>query len=105
QDRQPDGEPGRQRRRPEDLPQLHPARIPPRQVVRLVKLAVTLGDPADIGPEVVDKALRESYDAEFTVLGSRSGGGQEALAAIDEAIALALAKKVDGIVTAPVSKE
>jgi 4-hydroxythreonine-4-phosphate dehydrogenase len=71
----------------------------------LVKLAVTLGDPAGIGPEVVDKALRESYDAEFTVLGSRSGGGKEALAAIDEAVDLALAKKVDGIVTAPVSKE
>jgi 4-hydroxythreonine-4-phosphate dehydrogenase len=71
----------------------------------LVKLAVTLGDPAGIGPEVVDKALRESTDAEFTVLGSRSGGGKEALAAIDEAIDLALAKKVDGIVTAPVSKE
>jgi 4-hydroxythreonine-4-phosphate dehydrogenase len=71
----------------------------------VVKLAVTLGDPAGIGPEVVDKALRESYDAEFIVLGSRSGGGKEALAAIDEAIDLALAKKVDGIVTAPVSKE
>jgi 4-hydroxythreonine-4-phosphate dehydrogenase len=71
----------------------------------VVKLAVTLGDPAGIGPEVVDKALRESFDAEFSVLGSRSGGGKEALAAIDEAIDLALAKKVDGIVTAPVSKE
>ena len=71
----------------------------------MVKLAVTLGDPAGIGPEVVDRALRESYDAEFTVLGSRSGGGKEALAAIDEALDLALAKKVDGIVTAPVSKE
>jgi len=71
----------------------------------LVKLAVTLGDPAGIGPEVVDKALRESYDAEFTVLGSRAGGGKEALAAIDEALDLALAGKVQGIVTAPVSKE
>ena len=71
----------------------------------MVKLAVTLGDPAGIGPEVVDKALRESTDAEFTLLGSRSGGGKEALAAIDQAIDLALAGKVDGIVTAPVSKE
>jgi 4-hydroxythreonine-4-phosphate dehydrogenase len=71
----------------------------------VVKLAVTLGDPAGIGPEVVDKALRESYDAEIQVLGSRTGGGREALAAIDQAIDLALAKKVDGIVTAPVSKE
>lgn len=71
----------------------------------MVKLAITLGDPAGIGPEVVDKALRESYPAEFTVVGSRSGGGKEALAAIDQALDLALARKVDGIVTAPVSKE
>lgn len=70
----------------------------------MIKLALTLGDPAGIGPEVVDKALRESHDAEFTLLGSRTGGGAEALAAIDEAIDLALAGKVDGIVTAPISK-
>ena len=70
-----------------------------------MKLAVTLGDPAGIGPEVVDKALKESFDAEISVLGSRSGGGKEALAAIDQALDLALARKVDGIVTAPVSKE
>jgi 4-hydroxythreonine-4-phosphate dehydrogenase len=71
----------------------------------VVKLAITRGDPAGIGPEVVEKALRETYDAEITLLGSTSGGGREALAAIDEALALALAGKVDGIVTAPVSKE
>jgi len=71
----------------------------------VVTLAVTLGDPAGIGPEVVDKALLEKFDAEFLVLGSRSGGGREALAAIDQAVDLALARKVDGIVTAPVSKE
>jgi 4-hydroxythreonine-4-phosphate dehydrogenase len=71
----------------------------------VVKLAVTLGDPAGIGPEIVDKALKESFDADFVVLGSRSGGGKEALAAIDEAADLAVAGKVDGIVTAPVSKE
>lgn len=71
----------------------------------MVTLAVTLGDPAGIGPEVADKALREPYDAQIVVLGSRAGGAKEALSAIDEAIDLALAKKVDGIVTAPVSKE
>ena len=70
-----------------------------------VRLAVTLGDPAGIGPEVVDKALKEDFDAEITLLGARSGGAKEALAAIDEAAELALAKKVDGVVTAPVSKE
>jgi 4-hydroxythreonine-4-phosphate dehydrogenase len=71
----------------------------------LVRLAVTLGDPAGIGPEVVDRALADPWDAELVVVGSRTGGAREALAAIDEAIDLALARKVDGIVTAPVSKE
>ncbi len=71
----------------------------------MVRLAVTLGDPAGIGPEVVDKALLERWDAEITVVGSRSGGAREALAAIDEAADLALSGRVDGVVTAPVSKE
>ena len=71
----------------------------------MVKLAVTLGDPSGIGPEVVEGALRGTFDAEFSVLGSRSGGAREALNAIDQALDLALSKKVDGIVTAPVSKE
>jgi 4-hydroxythreonine-4-phosphate dehydrogenase len=71
----------------------------------VIKLAITLGDPSGIGPEVVDKALRETYDAELVVLGRRSGGAKEALAAIDEAADLALSGKVNGIVTAPVSKE
>jgi 4-hydroxythreonine-4-phosphate dehydrogenase len=71
----------------------------------VIKLAVTLGDPAGIGPEVVDQALRERFEADLTVIGARSGGAREALAAIDEAADLALARKVDGIVTGPVSKE
>jgi 4-hydroxythreonine-4-phosphate dehydrogenase len=71
----------------------------------VIRLAVTLGDPAGIGPEVVDKALDETYDAKITVLGSRTGGGPEALRAIDEACDLALGGQVDGVVTAPVSKE
>ena len=71
----------------------------------MIKLAVTLGDPAGIGPEVVDKALLRSWDAEIRVLGARNGGAAEALAAVDEAARLALAGDVDGIVTAPVSKE
>ena len=71
----------------------------------MVRLAVTLGDPSGIGPEVVDASLKNSFDAEISVHGSRSGGAKEALAAIDEVLELALAGKVDGIVTAPVSKE
>jgi 4-hydroxythreonine-4-phosphate dehydrogenase len=71
----------------------------------VIKLAVTLGDPAGIGPEVVDQALLEPCGAELVVLGERRGGAAEALAALDRAIDLALGKQVDGIVTAPVSKE
>ncbi len=71
----------------------------------MVRLAVTLGDPEGIGPEVVDKALKEPLDADVVLLGSRTGGAREALAAIDEAADLALSKKVDAVVTAPVSKE
>ena len=70
-----------------------------------IRLAVTLGDPAGIGPEVVDKALLEAWDAEIRVLGSRTGGAAEALAAVDQAAELALAREVDAVVTAPVSKE
>ena len=70
-----------------------------------IRLAVTLGDPAGIGPEVVDKALRHPWDAEITVLGARTGGAAEALAAIDQGADLAIAGRVDGLVTAPVSKE
>jgi 4-hydroxythreonine-4-phosphate dehydrogenase len=70
----------------------------------VVRLAVTLGDPAGIGPEVVDKALVVPLDAEVVRLGSASGGAREALAAIDEAADLALSGKVDAVVTAPVSK-
>ena len=70
-----------------------------------IRLAVTLGDPAGIGPEVVDKALLQPWDAEIRVLGSRSGGAAEALAAVDQAADLALAREVDAVVTAPVSKE
>jgi 4-hydroxythreonine-4-phosphate dehydrogenase len=71
----------------------------------MIKLAITLGDPAGVGPEVVDKALQRTWDADITVLGSRSGGAAEALAAIDQAADLALAGKTDAVVTAPVSKE
>jgi 4-hydroxythreonine-4-phosphate dehydrogenase len=70
-----------------------------------LRLAVTLGDPAGVGPEVVDKALQRTWDADITVLGSRSGGAAEALAAIDQAAGLALAGHADAVVTAPVSKE
>lgn len=96
-----------------------------------MRLAVTLGDPRGIGPEVAAKAARlladhperpsllfigprgtgaEDAADEFIPLGEWSATGDEvaagrlAAAAIEEAIQLASAGKVAGIVTAPIDK-
>src|SRR5438477_5697915 len=84
------------------------------------RLAVTLGDPRGIGPEVVAKALAlGSLDADVTVLGSGERGAVEQTAprsllpedagrmsaqAVDGAVELARAGSVDAIVTGPVHK-
>lgn len=76
------------------------------------RLAVTLGDPRGIGPEVVEKALAQPLDAEVALLGSRELGavrsdaeaGRVAGEAIQEAARRALAGEFDAIVTAPVHK-
>ena len=90
------------------------------------RLAITLGDPRGIGPEIVAAALADARvrsRAELVVIGPsgtvvpvseeigewRAGGGA-ALAgrlaglAIERATALALAGDVQGIVTAPIDK-
>ena len=91
-----------------------------------VRLAVTLGDPRGIGPEIV-RAVRAdpacarlaeltlvgpmgagvSVDVavgEWTPGGSASHAGQIAGRAIERAVELALSGEVDGIVTAPIDK-
>jgi 4-hydroxythreonine-4-phosphate dehydrogenase len=76
------------------------------------RLAVTLGDPRGIGPEVVAKALAQQLDADVRLLGSTEHGaihsdaeaGRIAGQAIEEAARLALAGQVDAIVTGPVHK-
>jgi 4-hydroxythreonine-4-phosphate dehydrogenase len=92
------------------------------------RLAVTLGDPRGIGPELVAKtlgadAIREGEGCELVVVGARGagvrvdvavgdweGGGSVAEAgrlagrAIERAVALATAGDVSGIVTAPIDK-
>lgn len=88
-----------------------------------LRLAVTLGDPRGIGPEVTAAAL----DADIASLvvvgpagtaveadvvigrwdgdgGSPADAGRLAGAAIERAVAMALAGEVDGIVTAPIDK-
>jgi 4-hydroxythreonine-4-phosphate dehydrogenase len=90
------------------------------------RLAVTVGDPRGIGPEIIraalgDPALRSVCDLVVVgprdvglpvdiVAGSWTAGGTEAEAgqasgdAIVRAVKLALAHEVDGIVTAPIDK-
>jgi len=94
--------------------------------VRLPRLAVTLGDPRGIGPEVVGKALADPAVralADVCVIGPSgaplavdesigswtSGSGAAAAGklaglAIERAVALAQDGQVDGIVTAPLDK-
>ena len=93
---------------------------------RRPRLAVTVGDPRGIGPEIIRAALNDSALRDVCTLvivgpdgagvpvdvsaGSWSDGAGEAAAgrasgdAIARAVQLALAGEVDGIVTAPIDK-
>jgi 4-hydroxythreonine-4-phosphate dehydrogenase len=92
----------------------------------LPTLAVTTGDPAGIGPEILQKALADARvreAAKLVVIGPTqwAGGqtrsleavsatqkgawGHTSFASVLEAIELAKAGRVDGIVTCPISKE
>ena len=90
------------------------------------RLAVTVGDPRGIGPEIVAKMLRDgraAREAALVVVGPSGAGvdvtesvgswrdgsepalaGRLAGAAIERAVAMAIAGTVDGIVTAPIDK-
>ena len=94
--------------------------------MRRARLAITLGDPRGVGPEIVTKALADSEVRELCapVLVGPTGAGvdvQESIGdwtpaqgepaagrlaglAIERAVALALDGTVDGIVTAPIDK-
>ncbi len=93
---------------------------------RRPRLAVTVGDPRGIGPEIIRAALNDSALRDVCTLvivgpqgagvpvdvvtGTWTDGGAEAAAgrasgdAIARAVQLALAAEVDGIVTAPIDK-
>jgi 4-hydroxythreonine-4-phosphate dehydrogenase len=94
---------------------------------RRPRLAITLGDPRGIGPEITARALREPepIDADVIVIGaevpevsgldvqsvgrwSAGAGAAEAgrvsVSAIERAVALAVDGAVDAIVTAPINK-
>jgi 4-hydroxythreonine-4-phosphate dehydrogenase len=94
--------------------------------VRRARLAITLGDPRGVGPEIVTKALADSDVREVctpVLVGPTGAGvgvdesigawtsahgepaaGRFAGQAIERAVALALDGTVDGIVTAPIDK-
>ncbi|MGH7607655.1 MAG: PdxA family dehydrogenase, partial [Gemmatimonadales bacterium] len=82
---------------------------------RRLRLAVTVGDPRGIGPEVVAKALARPLDATVRLIGSpgaeagsrltEAEAGRISGHALDEAVRLALAGDVDAIVTGPVHKQ
>jgi 4-hydroxythreonine-4-phosphate dehydrogenase len=81
------------------------------------RILITLGDPAGIGPEVIDLALAEVKipgGIEIEILGDRSSGvpgkpdarsAAAALAALDEAVRQMKDGNADAVVTGPVSKE
>jgi 4-hydroxythreonine-4-phosphate dehydrogenase len=101
-------------------------------VTTRVRLAVTLGDPRGIGPEIVAAALAAELDADITLIGAREqietlparhhesvgswrepqgvarsravDAGRIAGRAVERAAQLAMAGEVDGIVTAPAEK-
>jgi len=81
------------------------------------RIIITLGDPAGIGPEVIERALASAEiprGFEIEVLGDRHAGtpGQPdarsaaaAIAALEEAVRQLKNGLADGVVTGPVSKE
>jgi 4-hydroxythreonine-4-phosphate dehydrogenase len=84
---------------------------------RMSRILITLGDPAGVGPEVIDLALASCKlpaGYEFVVLGDRAAGtpgkpdtrsAAAAMAALDQAATALKQGTADAVVTGPVSKE
>lgn len=80
------------------------------------RIGITLGDPAGIGPEILDRALASpgfQDRADLQIIGGRAGAqpgrpdphsARAALAAMEEAARLANAGAIDAIVTGPTHK-
>jgi 4-hydroxythreonine-4-phosphate dehydrogenase len=81
------------------------------------EILITLGDPAGIGPEVIDAALASGmlpHGFDFRVIGDRTAGvpgkptqqsAQAALDALEESVRLLRETDAAAVVTGPVSKE
>src|SRR5256714_227989 len=81
-----------------------------------LRIGITLGDPAGIGPEIVRAALESgklANDIDYKVIGQvgamvggapSPGSARAALAAMEEAARFASSGEIDAVVTAPVHK-
>jgi len=81
-----------------------------------LRIGITLGDPAGVGPEIIRTALVSEKlppDVDFTVIGDvgntvagipTADSARIALAAMEEAIILANSGEIDAIVTGPIHK-
>src|SRR5436189_5708560 len=82
----------------------------------LLRIGITLGDPAGIGPEIVRSALesgRLTDDIDYKVIGQDGpvvvgapspDSARKALAAMEEAALLANSGEIDAVVTGPIHK-
>ena len=82
-----------------------------------MKVGITCGDPAGIGPEIVEAALESSLlpqGVDYVVIGSSDAfapgkpglaSAQHALEALEEAVTLATSGEIQAVVTGPVSKK
>jgi 4-hydroxythreonine-4-phosphate dehydrogenase len=82
-----------------------------------VKVGITCGDPAGIGPEIVKAALKSSslpQGVEYVVIGATDAfapgkpglaSAQHAIGALEESVALARSGEIQAVVTGPVSKK
>jgi 4-hydroxythreonine-4-phosphate dehydrogenase len=82
-----------------------------------VKVGITCGDPAGIGPEIVGAALESSLlpkEVEYLIIGASEAfppgkpelaSAQHAIEALEESVALARSGEIQAVVTGPVSKK
>jgi len=81
-----------------------------------LRIGITLGDPAGIGPEIIRSALESgklANDVDYKVIGQvgaavagtpSSDSARAAFAALEEAVSLANSGEIDAIVTGPIHK-
>ena len=81
-----------------------------------LRIGITVGDPAGVGPEIIERALASAQvadSADFKIIGDRTAAkpgeptrrsAEAALAAMEQAAQLANENAIDAIVTGPIHK-